>query len=126
MRELTWLFFRITCLEQGFLVLAWNMFHTEIPKLCSSHSLEVLQISTVQKLYLECRFSVVLIIALLEIFVFSWLLWKFSARPWFSTTRASLRMCGCAFLGTVCAKMATVGVLWKIGEKLTVLGDNND
>ena len=28
------------------------------------------------------------------------------------------------FLGTVCAKKTMVSALWKIGEKLTVLGDN--
>ena len=67
---------------------------TEIPKPSCSHSLAVLQISTVQKLYLEYRFSVALKRALLETYVFSKLLWTFSGRPWLSTTRASLRMCG--------------------------------
>ena len=44
---------------------------TEIPKPSSSHFLAVLQISTVQKLYLECRFSMALKRALSGIYVFS-------------------------------------------------------
>ena len=92
----TWLFFQISDPEQGYfgpglelVALVPVVCFTEIPKPSCSHSLAFLQISMVQKLYLECTFSVALKRALLGIYVFSKQLRKFAGRPWLSTTRAS-------------------------------------
>ena len=113
-------------------VLAWNLLpwypwcdSLKSPNLFCTHSLAVLQISMEQKLYLDCRFSVALKRALLGIYVISKQLRKFSGRPWLSTTRASQSVRGCAhFRHSLCQN----GHGWRfveVGEKLTVLGDNN-
>ena len=48
---------------------------------------------------------------------------EFSGRPLLLTSRASLRMCGCAhFQAQLVPKMATLGALWKIWGEADSLG----
>ena len=72
-REHTWLFFRITDPEQGYPVPVWSMLpwypwcvSLKFPNLPARIPWQFWQISTVQKLYLECRLSVALGRALLR------------------------------------------------------------